>query len=1043
MLVGREAELRELLGAAAAARAVGRGWTALIGGDAGIGKTRMAAEFADRMAADGVTVAWAACRQDGGAPPYWPFAQLLGRLGRADALTVSHVQEPELARFLLFQAVAEAVRDAAPVLLVLDDLQWADEPSLRLLDALGAHVGPAPVFVLGTYRDAEPDSAAVRTIAAERRFLLRGLSPAELAPAVGDVTGELITPDAAAALHRRTGGNPFFASEVVRLQRSEGTSAAVAVPGGVRAALDRRLDSLPPQTEDVLRAAAALDAGTTGVDAVLLGAVSGHPPADLATVLEPAVATRLVLTAGGWYRFPHALIAETVSARTPAADRLELHRRAGAALRSRVAAGFGSPADAAHQLLAAAKLSGDADEAGAAAIAGALAAQEAIAHVAYEDAVRWLEDTLDVLATSAGDVPVTAASPAAAPGAGSAGTADGVSPRARPDPADLLCALGEAALAAGDPVRSRRAFERAADLARLRQRPELLATAALGRSGGAAGFEVDLTAPDRAALLEEALHALPGTDSALHSGVAARLSVALTFTGAEPRRRQLADDAVTMARRIDDPRGLAAALAARCDALAGPDHIDVRRAAAEEIIRCARRVHDRTIELLGHRIRLVALAESGRWIDVDDEIRSYASVSEPTGQPGVNWYLPLWRGARAAMRADLAAEQEQSAELHRLVTLSGSNNARLLEGTQALVRAVDAGAPQDAVPLLDGFIGGAPDLASGSHPTFALLLALTGEPAAATERLEAYVRSLPGRVKDSEWLPEVVQAAMTAIALRHRAVAATVYESLTPYADLFAIEGICAGTWGCVHAYLGRLADLLGRKADARAHLDNALPLNSAAGAALAERTRRWAAQIDGTAPATGTTVTAQAISGTCRLEGDVWTLEFGGRSVRLKDSKGLRDVAALLAAPGRDVAVQELTHSVRGPESAAFDLADRTAIAAYRRRLIELEQERTDAESMNDPERAARASAGRDALIEELSAITGLGGGPRRAGSDTERMRKAVGNRIRQAVRRIEQVHPELGRHLRISIRTGTFCRYEPAQEVQWTVRDTTAPNH
>ena len=168
VLVGREAELRELLGAAEGARVRGRGWTALIGGDAGIGKTRLAAEFADRIAADGVTVAWAACRQDGGAPPYWPWSQLLGRLGRLDALRVPNTEEPDLARFLLFQAVADAVRDTAPVLLVLDDLQWADEPSLRLLDALNAHVGPAPVLVVGTYRDTEPDSPAISTITAER-----------------------------------------------------------------------------------------------------------------------------------------------------------------------------------------------------------------------------------------------------------------------------------------------------------------------------------------------------------------------------------------------------------------------------------------------------------------------------------------------------------------------------------------------------------------------------------------------------------------------------------------------------------------------------------------------------------------------------------------------------------------------------------------------------------------------------------------------------------------------------------------------------------
>ena len=495
-----------------------------------------------------------------------------------------------------------------------------------------------------------------------------------------------------------------------------------------------------------------------------------------------------------------------------------------------------------------------------------------------------------------------------------------------------------------------------------------------------------------------------------------------------------------MARRIDDPRALATALAAQCDAFAGPDHIGVRRAAAGEIIACARTVRDRTMELLGRRMLLVALAEAGSWVGVDDEIRSYAAVSEPTRQPGLNWYLPLWRGMRAAMRGDRSGQHEQAAELQRLVGSSGSKNALLLEGTQQLVRAIDEGRPEDAVPLLGRFIDGPPELASAAQPTFTLLLALTGSTDEATRRLAAYVRGLRDRVQDSEWLPEVVQAAMTSIALRDRDAAATIYQYLAPYGDVFVIEGIGAGTWGCVHAHLGRLAHLMSREADARAHFAAALRLNSAAGAALAKRTRRWAAEIGHPATISGTA--APLLSGVFRCEGEVWTLTFGDRTVQLRDTKGLRDIAALLSRPGRDIAVHELTTSPERSETATLEVADRTAIAAYRRRLIDLEQQRADAEAMHDLVRAERATIERDAVVNELAAVSGLGGRPRQAGSDTERMRKAVGNRIRHALRRIEQVHPELGRHLRISVRTGTFCRYEPAQDTQWDVRDAKAGN-
>jgi hypothetical protein len=170
------------------------------------------------------------------------------------------------------------------------------------------------------------------------------------------------------------------------------------------------------------------------------------------------------------------------------------------------------------------------------------------------------------------------------------------------------------------------------------------------------------------------------------------------------------------------------------------------------------------------------------------------------------------------------------------------------------------------------------------------------------------------------------------------------------------------------------------------------------------------------------------------RRDGEVWTLAYAGRVVRLRDAKGLRDLAALLARPGRELAVRELTG---GPttDAAGFELADRTAIHAYRRRLADLEEECDEAAAMHDPVRAERAAVERDALRDELAAVTGLGGRGRRTGSDAERMRKAVGNRIRQALGRIERVHPELGRHLRVSVRTGTFCRYEPDRAVRWTL--------
>jgi hypothetical protein len=162
-----------------------------------------------------------------------------------------------------------------------------------------------------------------------------------------------------------------------------------------------------------------------------------------------------------------------------------------------------------------------------------------------------------------------------------------------------------------------------------------------------------------------------------------------------------------------------------------------------------------------------------------------------------------------------------------------------------------------------------------------------------------------------------------------------------------------------------------------------------------------------------------------------VWTLDYAGRTVQLKDSKGLRDLAVLLARPGERTHVGELAGAVGLPGSDVGPLADRRALAAYRERLGLIDAE-LGSLAAGAPE-AGELNTEREALLDELSAATGLSGRPRAAGSPTERMRKAVTYRIRSAISRVADVHPELGRHLRASVRTGTWCTYIPENRVDW----------
>jgi len=289
-------------------------------------------------------------------------------------------------------------------------------------------------------------------------------------------------------------------------------------------------------------------------------------------------------------------------------------------------------------------------------------------------------------------------------------------------------------------------------------------------------------------------------------------------------------------------------------------------------------------------------------------------------------------------------------------------------------------------------------------------------------------------------------------------------ELVRPYADRFAIEGI----GGAVHGSIGRfVADALvalGRHAEAVPYARRALDANRAAGALLTahaqctlasalgdtEEADELCAAADATFEGLGLrhfvrSASARSEPGSpvghseLRRDGDVWHVSFAGASTIVKHSKGMQDLATLLARPGHEVHVTELEALPTAVAAAARgtgrdELLDRQAVAAYRARLAELDDDLAEAEAANDIVRAERARTERDFLLDELSSSIGLGGRARASGADpVERLRKAVTARVRDTIRRIEAVHPELARHLSNSIRTGTYCSYQPERPVVW----------
>jgi tetratricopeptide (TPR) repeat protein len=175
------------------------------------------------------------------------------------------------------------------------------------------------------------------------------------------------------------------------------------------------------------------------------------------------------------------------------------------------------------------------------------------------------------------------------------------------------------------------------------------------------------------------------------------------------------------------------------------------------------------------------------------------------------------------------------------------------------------------------------------------------------------------------------------------------------------------------------------------------------------------------------------------RREGDHWSVGFEGRTVHVRDLKGMWYLARLLVHPGREFHVLDMVAAETGQQTAlgdAGEILDERAKTAYRRRLAEIEEDIEQARALEDTDREAQADAERDFLVRELASAVGLGGRDRRAASDSERARSGVTRATRQAIARIGEHHPQLGEHLTRSIRTGTYCAYvpEPGATATWT---------
>ena len=496
VFVGRDAELEEMRGLLEDALA-GQGRLLLLSGDPGIGKTRTADQLSTYARVRGARVYSGRCHEGDGQPPYWPWAEALrGYVLDADpvglrwqlgsraadvaqivpelAERLGDVGEPpdmgtEQARFRIFDSFAAFLAGASgarPLMLVLDDLHWADEPSLLLLRFVARRLADTGLLLIGAYRDVElgrhhPLAETLGDLAGvdgTRRIALHGLEPKGIADYIELTAGvDRPPPDLADAIRDQTGGNPFFIGEVVRLMAAEGRLGEadgrreVTIPQGVREVIGRRLDRLSEAANEVLRIAAVCGREFR-LD--VLDRVCDRPLPEIEAALREAVANRLVDESAerpGRFAFYHALVRETLQAEVPAARRVRLHKRIAKALESVYEGELDDHlGELAHHFLEAGPLG----DVGCAVDYATRAADAAEGRLAYEDAALLYAKAIDALELAP-------------------------EPNAEPRLA-LLLKLGEAQTRASRVAHARRSFERAAALARELDRPEDMARATLG-----------------------------------------------------------------------------------------------------------------------------------------------------------------------------------------------------------------------------------------------------------------------------------------------------------------------------------------------------------------------------------------------------------------------------------------------------------------------------------------------------------------------------------------------------------------------------------
>jgi DNA-binding CsgD family transcriptional regulator/tetratricopeptide (TPR) repeat protein/nucleoside-triphosphatase THEP1 len=630
-LVGRDEELGALTRWLDDAMA-GRSQLALLGGDAGIGKTRLAEALADRARATGRSVVWGRTTELDGAPPYWPWLQVLEQLDESALLASESATDPETERFARFETVAASLRSAsadAGLVVILDDMHRADEASLRLLVHVSSRIDRARILVLVTHRSSPADQVhGFASVVDEltrspttRRMDLAGLSVGAVATLLDRTTGNAVVQQVA----ETSGGNPLLIGELARHLAAGGDLAAV--PRSVRDAVRVRLEQRTSECVEVVRVAAAI--GRT-FPAGLVATATGRPAVSCLEAIDEAVAAGLVepTERAGEFRFVHALVRDAVEATTPAAERPALHQTIAEAIETYEGAGDAHVADMARHWDAASVL-GDRPTA---AYWCERAADVAYRQLAWEEAARLYDRALELGGSDA-------------------------------DPLDTYArALGAARtrLLSADVTTSIERCLVAAEAARAADRPDLFAEATLVPEGRGGPELLRLWAASN-----EALDRLSEDDHSRRARVHGHLAN-LAFYVAPEAMDDHAALAVGEAAIAPDPVAGIAALRAQHLVSHGPEHAEARLDIARQLGEAARAIGRPSVAIWEPLWRIDALIELGRIRDAVATVPVLRRYVRELGDPMARWHLERVAAALDQARGrftDALAHAEVAREL--------------------------------------------------------------------------------------------------------------------------------------------------------------------------------------------------------------------------------------------------------------------------------------------------------------------------------------------------------------------------------------------